>query len=283
MSLIIQIHDVGHGHAVHAFTPNGEVIVIDLGSSKDYSPLAFLARTTSLIDQLVLSHPHADHLSEVPYLHNFTIRQLSRPKWLTREEVGFQNKSTDSALIDAYYSFSAKYTNPIPDNELVGNPVVSGGVTFRSFYTPNCGRSNINNHSAVCVFSYLGVNVIIPGDNESPSWKELLNNSEFTAFLPQTAFFLASHHGREAGFCQDLFIEGRLKPKLCAISDGPVVDTDATSDYSRVAEGWWVQSHSLGEASNRSCVTTRKDGVITVEIGRNPSSGKPFMSVKTTQ
>lgn len=281
MTLTIQIHDVGHGHSVHAFTPNNQVIVIDLGSSDGYSPLAALSRTTSTIDHLVLSHPHADHLSELPYLDSFRVRQLSRPRWLTREEIGSQNKPTDSSLIDTYCAFSDRFSEPIPGNELVGDPAVSGGMTFRTFYTPNCGRSNINNHSAVSVFSYLGVNVIIPGDNESPSWKELLNNTAFTSYLPQTAFFLASHHGREAGFCSELFRQGRLKPKLCAISDGPVVDTDATPDYSRVAEGWIVHSRSLGTSSNRSCVTTRTDGIITVEIGENLNSGQPFMSVKT--
>ena len=35
MTLKIKIHDVGHGQAVHVFTPNGQTIVIDLvkGSS----------------------------------------------------------------------------------------------------------------------------------------------------------------------------------------------------------------------------------------------------------
>jgi len=46
MPLKLVIHDVGHGNAIHVYTPAGEVVVIDLGSSSAYSPLELLAENT---------------------------------------------------------------------------------------------------------------------------------------------------------------------------------------------------------------------------------------------
>jgi beta-lactamase superfamily II metal-dependent hydrolase len=281
MSLKILIHNVGHGHAIHAITPANELVVIDLGSSADYSPLGSLPLDRKTIDFLVLSHPHADHLSEIDKLKQFTVRQLSRPKWLTQQEIAAGNKPSDSGLIASYCTFSDRFIDPIPDNERVGNPSVSAGVTFKTFYSHKCGRSNLNNHSAISVFNYLGVNVIVPGDNEAASWNELLMNPEFEAFLPDTAFFLASHHGRESGFHLDLFNKKGLAPKLCAVSDGPVGPTGATADYSRMASGWNVLSRSTSTFKPRSCLTTRSDGNILLEIHKDKATGATFMSATT--
>ena len=35
--------------------------------------------------------------------------------------------------------------------------------------------------------------------------------------------FMASHHGRESGYCADIF---EKKPNLCVVSDGRVQDTE---------------------------------------------------------
>jgi beta-lactamase superfamily II metal-dependent hydrolase len=57
MTLRIVIHNVGHGQAIHAFTPAGETIVIDLGCSSNFSPLEWLSQSTKTIDKLIISHP----------------------------------------------------------------------------------------------------------------------------------------------------------------------------------------------------------------------------------
>ena len=62
MTLRIYIHNVGHGHAVHAITPNGQHIVVDLGCSDSFSPLEWLKRSTGTIDSLMITHPHGDHI-----------------------------------------------------------------------------------------------------------------------------------------------------------------------------------------------------------------------------
>lgn len=285
MNLRIIVHDVGHGQAVHAFTPNGQVVVVDLGSSSAFSPLEWLRSQTSTIDSLVVTHPHGDHIDEILGLdyHSFRVRQLWRPKWLADAEVRGANQSAYNAQVNEYLEMSEKYCHAIAPEEQVGNPAVSGGVSISKYASSGCSRSNINNHSGVVVFEYLGLKVVIPGDNEHPSWQELLYNSEFVRTAGAPDIFMASHHGRQSGYYGRLFdsSQGIGKPRLCVVSDGRVQDTDAVDRYSYHARGWRVYSRSDSTSTQRRCVTTRADGWIDIRIGRSTTDGKAVLSVKT--
>lgn len=282
--LKIIIHDVGHGQAVHAFTPDGKVVVIDLGTSADFSPLVWLRDRTKTIDSLVITHPHGDHIDEMLLLDSLglDVRQLWRPKWLPKEVVYAANQSAYQDKLDAYFEMSDRYSHPIKDGELVGDPKVTGGVTIKKFASSNCGTSNINNHSGVIAFEYLGARIVIPGDNEPPSWKELLKKPDFVSMVEDAHVFMASHHGRQSGYCPELFAAlNDAAPRLCVISDGRVQDTDATQRYSYHAEGWSVGSRSMPDTEEeRYCVTTRSDGVVEIEVSVD-QSGSAYLSVTT--
>ena len=272
MSLRILVHNVGHGLAVHLFTPNEQTIVVDLGASADHSPLAWLHQQTNEIDLLVVTHPHGDHISEINLVQNFSVRQFHRPKWLTRDEILAANQASYAPTIDTYLSLSDGFPEPILDHDRVGNPSVSGGVSLSVFYSSACDRTNINNHSAVLVVEYLGVRVVVPGDNEAESWQELLHNPEFVQATQGAAVFVASHHGRQNGFSEPLF--DLITPQICIVSDGRVQSTDARARYAAHASGWPVVHRSTGAVENRHCVTTRSDGWIDVKIG---AGGPPLL------
>lgn len=279
MTLRILIHDVGHGQAVHAFTPAGEVVVIDLGCSGEHSPLEWLSGQTKTIDSMIITHPHGDHIDEFQLIKKmgFNVRQLWRPKWLDKHTVYEKNQSSYKDKLDAYFNMSEEYTIPIQNSQLVGNPAVSGGLSIKKFSSSQCSQSNINNHSGVVVFDYCGVTVVVPGDNEPPSWRELMKQPDFASAMKRANVFMASHHGRKSGYCTDIFVD--KKPNLCVVSDGRVLDTDARERYSHHARGWKVKRRNGSPSDNRSCVTTRQDGHIDIEIGRNHDE-KGYLSVE---
>lgn len=281
MTLRIFIHDVGHGQSIHAFTPNGQTIVIDLGCSSEFSPLKWLKdeHKISSIDSLVITHPHGDHIDEILEIERLglTVRQLWRPKWLSEEDVRKANQANYSEKLDCYFNMNKRFNQPIESVDLVGNPEVSGGVKVAKYFSNECGTSNINNHSGVVVFEYHGVKVVIPGDNEPASWKALLLQPEFIKAITGAHVFMASHHGRESGYCNEVF--QKMSPRLCVISDGRVQDTDATGRYSYHAAGWKVHSKSK-ESKDRNCLTTRSDGHIEIQIGVD-GNNSPFLSVTT--
>ena len=61
------LYDVGHGLALSLIEyPEKYVTQIDLGSQGGFSPLKYLSRSRNLRpDVLYITHPHADHLSDV--------------------------------------------------------------------------------------------------------------------------------------------------------------------------------------------------------------------------
>jgi beta-lactamase superfamily II metal-dependent hydrolase len=97
------------------------------------------------------------------------------------------------------------------------HPANSGGVTFEFIKPYKVGDANISDHSSVTIVNYCGKKVMLTGDNDKASWKELLFNSKFRATIENVDIFLASHHGRSNGFHEELF--KYFKPKLFIISD----------------------------------------------------------------
>lgn len=282
-SLKIIIHNVGHGQAVHAFMPDGKVVVVDLGTSADFSPLNWLGGITKTIDSLVVTHPHGDHIDEMLLINDlgFKVRQFWRPSWLPKDVVYAANQAKYQDKLEAYYEISDMYSHPVKPGELVGDPKVTGGVAIKKFASKACGTSNINNHSGVVVFEYLGVRIVIPGDNEPPSWKELLKQPDFVSMVSNAHIFMASHHGRESGYCPELFTALKNEAlRLCVVSDARVQDTDARDRYTYHADGWEVGSRSYPDRDTRYCVTTRTDGSVEVEVGANQSGGA-YLSVTT--
>jgi competence protein ComEC len=279
MTLKIFIHNVGHGQAIHAITPSGKTIVIDLGSSSNFSPLEWLKRETATIDSLVITHPHGDHIDEFLLLKKmgFNIRQLWRPNWIPKDEIRKQNQSSFTNKLDAYFDMSDQYCIGIDKNENVDNSAVNGGVTIEKFFSSDCAYSNINNHSGVVVFKYQGVTVVIPGDNEPASWNALMKQPAFVTAISNAHIFMASHHGRESGYCSDIFVS---KPLLCIVSDGRVQDTDARHRYTYHAKNLTVKSRTRNLHEERACLTTRNDGHIKIEIGANQKGGTGYLAVE---
>ena len=285
MSLSIVVHDVGHGQAVHATTPNGCVVVIDLGRAATFSPLTWLRNRTTTIDKLVITHPHGDHIEELLDLEvlGFNVRQLWRPNWLAAAEVRKANQTAYAQHVERYLDMSSRYTTPISNEEAVENPAVTGGVRITTHASTDCGHSNINNHSGVVVFEYLGLKVVIPGDNEHSSWQELLKTRAFVDAAKMPDVFMASHHGRKSGYYAPLFddVKGLGKPLLCVVSDRQVPDTDAADRYSYHARGWVIHRRDGRSGGKRFCVTTRADGQIDITIGQSPNVGQAFLAVAT--
>ena len=120
-----------------------------------------------------------------------------------------------------------------------------------------------------------GALTVSPGDNEPPSWEELLEDGAFRKAIENTHVLVAPHHGRVSGFHRPLF--DHINPLLTVISDGRFVDTSATGRYSAQRKGWNVQKKS-GGTENRKCVTTRNDAAIDITVKPNPY-GTGYLSV----
>jgi beta-lactamase superfamily II metal-dependent hydrolase len=287
--LLMVFYDVQHGSATYIKTPNGKHIMIDLGtgsiqdSNATFSPLLRLKNKWKVesLDLVVITHPHRDHIDDIFNFDKLSPRALRRPKHLTEEDIRAGNKSEgeEKKKIDKYLEIDGQYNSPLETGEKVQAPANNGGVKMLHFHPKKCATSNLNNHSIVTVLSYAGSKIIIPGDNESASWKELLEDDEFVEAIKGTDILLASHHGRESGFCKELF--DHIEPSLVLISDGPETDTSVTDKYYGVTteKGWNVYKRSSDDPpEQRWVLTTRSDKAIVVRFGISDAK-KKYMNV----
>jgi len=273
--------DVQHGNAIYIRTPNGLNIVIDLGvgsygGEATFSPLLHLKRMyyVQQLDCVIITHPHKDHIDDIMNFYTLSPRSFACPRELLRQDIMPGVRPDDRYLFEQYFKISDAYPPPAP---LAGNCLMSqnnGGVDFKLFPSPLCDKANINNHSVVTVISYANSKIIIPGDNEPPSWTELLRNEAFVAAITKADVLLAPHHGRNSGFCADIF--QHFNPYITIISDGAACDNSATDRYSKVSRGWQVRHRDTRPEEVRKCLTTRSDGVIVARFGYN-TNGTPFM------
>ena len=284
--LQVKVWDVNHGSAAHIQTPNGRNIVVDLGDDgENFSPLRQLRGTgVAYLDAIVITHPRRDHIDDIGNLHLFNSGILHTPWHLAEDDIRKGNRQEDMLVINEYLNIRRGCTFPGSPAYELSNPANYGGVIFKVFGPNQSSSGNLNNHSLVVVVSYANLKMVIPGDNEAPSWKELLERPDFVSAVAGADVLLAPHHGRDAGFCAELFTT-MGKPRLVVISDGRFGDTSATDRYGQQVSGWDVFDGS-GHVEKRKCVTTRCDGHITVKFGWNspslPAQGN-YLNVTTSK
>lgn len=117
---------------------------------------------------------------------------------------------------------------------------------------------DLNNLSLVTFLHYGDIHAIFPGDLEASGWRSLLRDSGFCAELARVNLFIASHHGRQNGFCEEVF--HFCRPELVVISDSAMqyASQEITARYAARATGVNFGSE------RRRVLTTRCDGTIRI-------------------
>ena len=278
MSVKIAIWNVEHGNAVSILTPNKKRIIKDLGANfnTQFSPISYLQSKYKVkkIDTLIVTHPHRDHIDDITSFMDFgfheELRHFVRPMKIDRAHLTglltSYNKvvrEKDQNKYDHYFDLHEKWPNTYITQSSPLHPQSNGGVTFEFFKPYKSGASNINNHSIVTVMTYMGKKILFTGDNEEASWKELLSNPKFRNSIQGVDVFLASHHGRPNGFCEELF--NYFRPKLVIISDGPGEHRSAIKQYYPYVD----QPYAINigdKKKKRKCLITRQDNAIILTI-----------------
>ena len=285
MSLSVTIWDVQHGSAAYIRTPHGKHIVVDLGIGRArnpaliFSPLRHLrdAYGISQLDEVIITHPHRDHLDDISQFDRMNPRVLHRPTHLSEAEIRAGNRPGDSSILDQYLAIHRRYNAPVSFYENPSEASVNGGVDIATFHPHSSPTSNLNNHSIVVFVTFAGWRICIPGDNEAASWEELLKDVRFREYVRGVDVWVASHHGRESGYHQEIF--DLHQPFLVVISDGPVIGTSCADKYRVPARGLKVWSRGRGVYTDRYVLTTRSDGAIHMEVTPGSPIGSLAVSV----
>jgi beta-lactamase superfamily II metal-dependent hydrolase len=257
----LHIFNVGHGFCALLKTSNGGVMLFDCGHSDgSLHPSKLLPQNgIKIIHRFYLSHFDADHVSDLAALRqactiNALFRNRTLPAQVIREDkaaVGGTTLGLDHALY-----MHDTYVQPMPaEPDFQGANVLS----FFNSYPP---FTDMNNLSLVSFVDLAGVGVLIPGDLERAGWLKLLEREDFRNMLGRVHVFVASHHGRENGYCKEIF--DYCKPQVVVISDTDKQHESQEHCYDSHAKGInWVGG------GTRYVLTTRSDGHVTIAADGN--------------
>lgn len=147
------------------------------------------------------------------------------------------------------------FTGEVPREQLE-----PAGLQVSIFHNDYPMFTDTNNLSLLTFLDIGGTSFVLPGDLERAGWLALLRYPRVQDLLRRVHVFVASHHGRESGYCSEVF--EYCKPRLIVMADGPI------QHETQLMASTYAQ-HALGELfstpaghETRKVVTTRKDGNI---------------------
>lgn len=246
-----EILNVQHGFAAYAIAGDGSVFLFDCGDSSTCRPSDLLwEQGIRTIRRLFVTNYDEDHIADLPRLrHNFDIEILTRNSTVASDELRKLKALPLSPAMEVLLDMIESYTEAVA-TELLEPP----GLQCQTFQNSHSLFKDTNNLSLLCFLTVDGVSFVLPGDLERSGWIELLKKPEVCDLLGRVQIFVALHHGRESGYCSEVF--DFCHPHLVIMSDGPVeFDTQKmASQYGRHASG------APFNGQIRKVLTTRKDG-----------------------
>lgn len=262
----IQIFDVEHGGCALVTADTGAHILIDAGhnSTTNWRPSTYLYDIgVRHLDQLIITNYDEDHASDLATLMQVvsigvlvTNTSVSAGDLKKLKHSGGMGNGIE-ALVRLKSEYTASVSGSGPD---FGNLSLT---YFRNAYPHDFDDEN--NLSLVVILKAHGLTICFPGDMEVAGWKSLLKDPAFVRAIGEVNVFVASHHGRENGCCEELFSQTNLKPTAVIISDAGV-------QYATQEIVAWYRSRVKGFPLNgetRHVITTRSDGRVLIEATAN--------------
>jgi hypothetical protein len=262
----LRIWDVEHGQcAMLGHTSNGQLgrlAMIDSGCTANWRPSTHIknALGRTFLDYLLITNADQDHMSDLQGLWDEGISVTTCFKNASLTSADFEAIKLEGGPLsdDArrYAQILSGYTASVPqpfNQYMSGIICTTFGNTYPAF-------TDTNNLSLVIFIEYAGFKILFPGDLEKEGWLALLADAAFRAKLASTNVLVASHHGRESGFCEEIF--DYFTPQAVVISDKPIAHETQlmVPDYRNVTKDSGVIVATTQK--RRHVLTTRRDGWI---------------------
>ncbi len=252
-----EILNVEHGFCAYAMGSDGGVLLFDCGHGKENRPSTFLpVHGITSIRRFFVTNYDEDHISDlVAVRRSLSIEVLTRNTSVTGSQIRSLKQPPISPAMNELLGMIDFYTGGVAAWQLE-----PAGLQVWLFHNDYPMFTDTNNLSLLTFLDVGHISFVLGGDLERAGWLALLQNPQVQALLSRVDVFVASHHGRESGYCREVF--QFCKPRQIVMSDGPIRhDTQLMANtYSRHALGDVL--HTSFGPETRKVVTTRKDGNI---------------------
>ncbi len=256
--------DVGHGSCCYLIASNSNLMMFDCGHKSDPEnrPSDQLTKMgQNSVELLVITNYDEDHISDIVNLRDqLNVRQLRRNKSVTAEQLRslkLKQSGEISSAMDSMLGMIEDYMhgplNPAPEFPNVVKTHFHNSHPFGD-------GADTNNISIVTILDVHDETFLIPGDIEKEGWESLLDSEpSLCSRLSDVTVYIASHHGRINGYCEDIFTKHNCRPNVFVFSDDRKQYSTQESDelYRQWASG--IEFNG----GTRKILTTRKDGTLT--------------------
>lgn len=263
----IDIFDVGHGGCSVITCPNGARIMVDCGLRFEPAWFPSITFKGQRMDLLVLSNLDKDHVEDLPYVCQCVSLGsiFSNPTVTAEALAGMKREHGVSDGVRRVHAILRDY-----GAGLIGFPASFGDVRAWAYWNRyGLDFMDTNNLSLAIFIRYGTFTILFTGDLETAGWQALLHVPGFIADLYSVNMFVASHHGRLNGCCDDVF--RTCRPDVFVVSDDERhYDSQDTTDWYR-QRAYGIRD--LGRTPDpilghplRYVLTTRRDGTLSVTI-----------------
>ena len=245
--MYFEILNVEHGFAAYAVAEDDSVLLFDCGYSSTVRPADYLyQKGIRTIRRLFIMNYDEDHVGDLPALRDqFTIDILTANTSLSTTQLHTMKFPVSQAM-NSVLDMRRIYTDTVS----VQHP----GIEVQTFCNTYPQFTDPNNLSLLVFLQMGNLSIALPGDLEHAGWTALLQNPQVCNLLQNVHVFVASHHGRETGYCREVF--NYCRPNVIVFSDGPIqYDTQHMArTYGQHASGVSFRGQT------RHVLTTRNDG-----------------------
>lgn len=251
MNMKVVIFNVGPALSAYVELRDKKV-VFDLGKGNNFSPVNdFLIplfkkregeKERYSIDQLFLSHPHKDHISDLDAMNaKFYYELYTTPNDLSGDDEKYKNVNWD--LVDDPNSDEVKELRESFKNRLLPLRSCDPSRMTIGFINPGnvekdetLKKESYTNNISILLYVHSGYRILFAADLQKEGMETLLNGeSELKKKIKQGVdFLICPHHGLRSSFSTTLFdtMKDKKTKKLNIISEKPSGD-DARNVDSR--------------------------------------------------